>query len=35
MNSLEEITPWILSWGKDCEVVKPTKLRREVRSRSN
>jgi predicted DNA-binding transcriptional regulator YafY len=35
LNSLEEIIPWILSWGKDCEVVRPTKLRREVRSRSN
>jgi predicted DNA-binding transcriptional regulator YafY len=34
LNSLEEIIPWILSWGKDCEVVRPTKLRREVRSRS-
>jgi proteasome accessory factor B len=34
LNSLEEIVPWILSWGKDCEVVSPTKLRREVRSRS-
>jgi predicted DNA-binding transcriptional regulator YafY len=34
LNSLEEIVPWILSWGKDCEVVRPTKLRREVRSRS-
>jgi predicted DNA-binding transcriptional regulator YafY len=20
LNSLEEIVPWILSWGKDCEV---------------
>jgi predicted DNA-binding transcriptional regulator YafY len=35
LNSLEEIVPWILSWGKDCEVVRPTKLRGEVRSRSN
>jgi predicted DNA-binding transcriptional regulator YafY len=34
LNSLEEIVPWILSWGKDCEVVSPAKLRREVRSRS-
>jgi len=34
LNSLEEIIPWVLSWGKDCEVVRPTKLRREVRSRS-
>jgi predicted DNA-binding transcriptional regulator YafY len=34
LNSLEEIVPWILSCGKDCEVVSPAKLRREVRSRS-
>ena len=32
LNSLEEIVPWILSWGKDCEVVSPAKLRRKVRS---
>ena len=32
LNSLEEIVPWILSWGKDCEVVSPVKLRRKVRS---
>jgi predicted DNA-binding transcriptional regulator YafY len=35
LNSLEEIIPWVLSWGKDCEVVRPTKLRRGVKSRSN
>jgi predicted DNA-binding transcriptional regulator YafY len=34
LNSVEEIVPWILSWGKDCEVVRPAKLRREVGSRS-
>jgi predicted DNA-binding transcriptional regulator YafY len=34
LNSLEEIIPWILSWGKDCEVVSPAKLRNKVRSRS-
>jgi predicted DNA-binding transcriptional regulator YafY len=34
LNSLEEIIPWILSWGRDCEVVSPMKLRRVVRSRS-
>ena len=32
LNSLEEIVPWILSWGKDCEVVSPVKLLRKVRS---
>ena len=31
LNSLQEIIPWILSWGKDCEVVSPAKLRRKVR----
>ena len=34
LNSLEEIMPWILSWGKACEVVSPTKLQRKVRSLS-
>ena len=32
LNSLEEMVPWILSWGKDCEVVSPVKLQRKVRS---
>jgi predicted DNA-binding transcriptional regulator YafY len=34
LNSLEEIVPWILSWGKDCEVAKPVKLQKKVRSLS-
>jgi predicted DNA-binding transcriptional regulator YafY len=34
LNSLEEIVPWILSWGKDCEVVSPAKLQKKVRSQS-
>ena len=34
LNSLEEIVPWILSWGKECEVVRPVKLQRKVRSLS-
>jgi predicted DNA-binding transcriptional regulator YafY len=34
LNALEEIVPWVLSWGKDCEVVSPMKLRSAVRSRS-
>lgn len=34
LNSLEEIIPWILSWGKDCEVVRPAQLRKRVRSLS-
>jgi predicted DNA-binding transcriptional regulator YafY len=32
LNSLEEIIPWILSWGKDCEVARPAQLRKRVRS---
>src|SRR6202007_2094705 len=32
LNSLEEIIPWILSWGKDCEVARPAKLQKKVRS---
>ena len=35
LNSLEEIVPWILSWGRDCEVISPVKLRKKVKSRSN
>ena len=31
LNSLEEIIPWILSWGKNCEVVRPAKLRKKVK----
>jgi predicted DNA-binding transcriptional regulator YafY len=34
LNSLEEIVPWILSWGKDCEAVSPVKLQKKVRSLS-
>ena len=34
LNSLEEIIPWILSWGRDCEIVSPAKLRKKVRSLS-
>jgi predicted DNA-binding transcriptional regulator YafY len=32
LNSLEEIVPWILSWGKDCRVLSPPKLQRKVES---
>jgi predicted DNA-binding transcriptional regulator YafY len=32
LNSLEEIVPWVLSWGKGCEVVSPVKLQKKVRS---
>jgi WYL domain len=28
LNSLEEIVPWILSWGRQCEVVRPASLQR-------
>ena len=30
LNSLEEIVPWILSWGRQCEVIRPAKLRKKV-----
>jgi predicted DNA-binding transcriptional regulator YafY len=32
LNSLEEIMPWILSWGRECEVIRPARLRKKVRS---
>jgi proteasome accessory factor B len=32
LNSLEEIVPWILSWGKQCEVIRPAGLRKKVSS---
>jgi predicted DNA-binding transcriptional regulator YafY len=32
LNSLEEIVPWILSWGRQCEVIRPVRLRKKVRS---
>jgi predicted DNA-binding transcriptional regulator YafY len=34
LNSLEEIIPWILSLGKNCDVVRPVKLQRKIRSLS-
>jgi predicted DNA-binding transcriptional regulator YafY len=34
LNALEEVIPWILSWGKNCEVIRPAKLKKEVRSLS-
>jgi predicted DNA-binding transcriptional regulator YafY len=30
LNSLEEIVPWILSWGRQCEVIRPTRLHKKV-----
>ena len=32
LNSFEEIVPWILSWGKHCEVVRPARLYKKVMS---
>jgi predicted DNA-binding transcriptional regulator YafY len=32
LNSLEEIIPWILSWGKNCEVVRLAKIRKKVKN---
>ncbi len=30
LNSLEEILPWVLSWGRDCKVLSPAKLQKKV-----
>ena len=30
LNSFEEIIPWILSWGRDCQVLSPTRLQKKV-----
>jgi hypothetical protein len=30
LNSLEEIVPWILSWGKNCRVLSPAILQKKV-----
>ena len=32
LNSLEEIVPWVLSWGKDCRVLGPARLQKKVDS---
>jgi proteasome accessory factor B len=32
LNSLEEIVPWILSWGRQCGVIRPARLRKKVSS---
>ena len=32
LNALEEIVPWILSWGKECRILSPPKLQRKVES---
>ena len=32
LNSLEEIIPWILSWGRNCRVVSPVLLQKKVNS---
>ena len=32
LNSLEEIIPWILSWGRNCRVISPAILRKKVNS---
>jgi predicted DNA-binding transcriptional regulator YafY len=32
LNSFEEIVPWILSWGRQCEVIRPARLRKKVMS---
>jgi predicted DNA-binding transcriptional regulator YafY len=30
LNLFEEIIPWILSWGRDCQVLSPTRLQKKV-----
>jgi predicted DNA-binding transcriptional regulator YafY len=30
LNALEEMVPWILSWGKECRVLSPPKLQRKI-----
>jgi predicted DNA-binding transcriptional regulator YafY len=32
LNSLEEIVPWILSWGRQCDVIRPARLEKKVMS---
>jgi proteasome accessory factor B len=32
LNSLEEIVPWVLSWGRQCEVIRPARLQKKVMS---
>jgi predicted DNA-binding transcriptional regulator YafY len=32
LNSLEEIVPWILSWGKNCRILSPAILQKKVNS---
>jgi predicted DNA-binding transcriptional regulator YafY len=32
LNSLEEIIPWILSWGKNCRILSPAILQKKVNS---
>jgi predicted DNA-binding transcriptional regulator YafY len=34
LNSLEEIVPWILSWGRHCEVISPLRLHKKVVSQA-
>ena len=32
LNSLEEIVPWILSWGRNCRILSPAILQKKVNS---
>lgn len=32
LNSFDEIVPWILSWGRQCEVISPTRLHKKIMS---
>jgi predicted DNA-binding transcriptional regulator YafY len=31
VNAIEEILPWVLSWGSHCVILEPTILRLRVR----
>ena len=35
LNSLAEIIPWILSWGRNCRILSPAILQKKVNSRGD
>jgi hypothetical protein len=32
VGSILEIRHWVLGWGRDCEVVRPVELRRDIQA---
>jgi hypothetical protein len=32
LNSLEEIIPWVLSWGRNCRILSPAILQKKANS---